>query len=273
MSRLRLVIGLIVLVLASFELRAAEPADALSAHLAALAKILPECAQDALDRIETIDRKLLAARSYAKSGDQLIERWSWTARQIEAAEQSAEYRRMLARVRAVTERFEEQNPGFSLYANLQVRTLELQLQRWNANPRVGAVAQQLQGALLRELHIGTYPAHPTEASVKRFRTFLTQWYPSTPAPLAAPGLSAHGQLRAIDFQVTQAGRIVAGTSIASVAQAWERPGWHNKLRRAIESAGTDFEGPLRMPNEPWHYTYVGSQQLARASFPSISPSL
>jgi hypothetical protein len=253
---------LLALALAAVEARAS---DALTAHLTALAETLPEPARDALHRIETTERKLLAARSYAKSGNQLIERWSWTAAQIREAEQSHEYRRMLASIRSVTARFEAENPGFSLYANTQVRTLELQLERWNTNPRVGKVALELKNALARELRAQDYPATPSEESLSRFEAFLLQWYPSAPAPLAAPGLSAHGQLRAIDFQITKAGRVVAGTSVASVAREWEQPRWHDKLRRAVESAGAEFSGPLRAPNEPWHYTYVWGAQVARAS--------
>lgn len=253
---------LLVFAFSAVEVRASE---AIIAHLNALAETLPEQARDALDHIVTTDRKLLAARSYAKSRAQLVDRWSWTARQIHEAEQSHEYRRMLASVRSVTAQFEADNPGFSLYANTQVRTLELQLERWNANPRVGSVALELQNALARELRTRAYPSQPSEESIARFKAFLVQWYPSAPAPLAAPGLSAHGQLRAIDFQITRAGRIVASTSVASVAQAWERPGWHHKLRSAVESAGGEFVGPLRAPNEPWHYTYVWSSQLASAN--------
>lgn len=256
-------VACLAVILGSNEVQASEASsEPLTAHLEALTAMLPECAQHALGRIDSMDRQLLAVRSYAKSGNQLVERWSWTARQIMQAEQSIEYRRMLASVQAVTEQFEAQNRGYSLYANMQVRTLELQLDRWNSNPRVGAVAQQLQQSLIRELRTRDYPEKPSEASIQRFKSFLTQWYPSSPAPLAAPGLSAHGQLRAIDFQITKAGRIVAGTSVASVAQAWERPGWHEKLRRAIQSAGVAFDGPLRMPNEPWHYTYVQSMRVA-----------
>jgi len=265
MNRVRLLACLLVLAVSMIEARASESADPLSAHLIALSTTLPECARLALDRIETTDRKLLAARSYAKSGDQLTDRWSWTAEQIREAERSPEYRRMLASVQAVTEQFQVQNPGFSLYANLQVRTLELQLERWNANPRVGSVASELRNALARELRARAYPSQPSAESIERFKTFLTRWYPSTPAPLAAPGLSAHGQLRAIDFQVTKAGRVIADTSVASVAQAWEQPGWHDKLRQAVQSAGAEFVGPLRMPNEPWHYSYVWGTQVARAS--------
>lgn len=259
--------GLLLLAFAALEVRAGGPADPLDAHLIALGTLLPECARSALDRIDSTDRKLLAARSYAKAGDQLVERWSWTAQQIREAEQSLQHRRMLSSIQAVRERFEAQNPGFSLYANTQVRTLELQLDRWNNNPRVGSVASELRNALARELRARAYPLQPNRESLEQFRTFITRWYPSTPAPLAAPGLSAHGQLRAIDFQVMQAGRIVAGTSVASVAQAWERPGWHEKLRRAIQAAGAEFAGPLRTPNEPWHYDYVPGPQVARAVTP------
>ena len=77
--------------------------------------------------------------------------------------------------------------------------------------------------------------------------------PSTAIPLAAPGLSLHGQARAIDFQVMQHDRIVAGPEVATVTTVWSEQGWSRKLHDAVQ--GTRFKGPLAMPNEPWHYEY------------------
>jgi hypothetical protein len=65
-------------------------------------------------------------------------------------------------------------------------------------------------------------------------------------------------MRAIDFVIMREGRIVAATDLSSVARQWETPGWDRKLKAAIAASGARFEGPLKSPNEPWHYEYTGA---------------
>jgi hypothetical protein len=196
-------------------------------------------------------------RGYLKAGQQLGSRWSWTADEIRAYEASEEYRDLLAEIATVRARFEAQNPGYSLYANSTARSLDLQLQRWNSNASVGVIAGRLHEAAVRELSANAYPAHPSAKATVRFGNFLREWR-STPAaaPLAVPGLSLHGRSRAIDFQIVHDGRIIAPTEIAKVHSVWERQGWADKLAAAMRD--TRFVGPLRAPNEPWHYEYVPS---------------
>jgi len=74
--------------------------------------------------------------------------------------------------------------------------------------------------------------------------------------IAAPGLSPHGRMRAIDFQVHQGGRVVAGPSTPAIATDWEAGGWAAKLDAAVRAASNRFVGPLANPHEPWHYTYT-----------------
>ena len=260
--RLRRIVLGALLVLHAFSATASGREDPLASHIPALTAGLPTPARDALAGMNTPQRKLLAARSYVKAGEQLLARWSWTSDEIVRFERSTEYRRLLAGVDAVKKQFELQNPGYSVYANMQVRTLELQLERWNSNAGVARVANELYGALEREMRTHAYPEQPDRDSVQRLKQFLLSWHPSTAAPLAAPGLSAHGQLRAIDFQITRGDEIIADASVAAVRRAWEQPGWHDRLRRAVQSVGAQFAGPLRSPNEPWHYTYVSPQQSA-----------
>ena len=76
-----------------------------------------------------------------------------------------------------------------------------------------------------------------------------------PSPLAAPGLSMHGQSRAIDFQIMKGGRIVAATEVGAVEREWDAAGWTRKLRQAVLAASPRFKGPLAAPDEPWHYEY------------------
>lgn len=258
----RIAFGLLLLACTFSTQASSEGDEQLSVHLAALAAEFPQPARRVLAAMNTPQRKLLAARSYAKAGQDLLARWSWSAEEIRRFEASTEYHHVLAGVDAVKKQFELQNPGYSLYANMQVRTLELQLERWNANAGVANVAHELYRAVQRELRTQPYASAPDSASTARLKRFLVLWLPSTAAPLAAPGLSAHGQLRAVDFQITRGEQVIAGTSVAAVRRTWEEPGWDRRLRLAVQSVGSQFIGPLRAPNEPWHYTYVAAERTA-----------
>ncbi|RPH54465.1 MAG: hypothetical protein EHM84_01730 [Lysobacterales bacterium] len=218
-------------------------------------------ARTALRQIHEAPRQLLATRSYLMAGAALTERWSWSEEEIESFARTPEHRALLAEIERVRTTFEQQNPGHSLFVNTQARSLNVQLSRWNENRGVARVAQQLHSAAIKELQQRAYPATPDVTAVDRFAEFLRSWRPPVAAPLAAPGLSRHGQSRAIDFQVVRAGQIVAGTEVASVRRVWEAEGWGRRLRRAVGAAS--FVGPLKSPNEPWHYEYVGSAQQAR----------
>jgi hypothetical protein len=254
----RLLAAVLISCLGSTVAPAAVPPDERSPvvreYLLAIARQLPAQARDTLPRIDGSARRLLAARAYLRTAHELPSRWSWSAEEIRAYENSSEYRDLLAAIAQVREQFEMANPGFSLYANTQARSLDLQLQRWNSNASVAEVAERLYEAARRELAARAYPARPDAAAVALFAEFLRNWRPSPAAPLAAPGLSLHGRSRAIDFQITKDGQIIAPTEIAQVRAVWERQSWARKLATAVQ--GTKFVGPLRSPNEPWHYEYV-----------------
>ena len=237
---------------------AGDEAALVTQYLDLTAARLAPPARTTLRQIHDAPRQLLATRSYLLAGDALTERWSWSEEQIEAFARSPEHRALLAEIARVRTTFEHQNPGHSLHVNTQVRSLNEQVSRWNENTGVARVAQQLHRAAIRELRRSAYPATPDAAAVDRFAEFLRGWRPSVAAPLAAPGLSRHGQSRAVDFQVMRGAQIVAGTEVASVRRVWEGEGWAHKLRLAIGAA--NFVGPLKSPNEPWHYEYVGMAQ-------------
>jgi hypothetical protein len=193
-------------------------------------------------------------RGYLRAGEQLSSRWSWSAEQLRAYQTSQEYRDLLAEIAAARARFEAANPGYSLYANTTARSLDLQVQRWNSNTSVGVISERLREAAARELSANSYPVRPDARSSARFANFLREWRPAPgAAPLAVPGLSPHGRSRAIDFQITRNGRIIAPTEIAKVRSVWEGQGWAGKLAAALRD--TRFVGPLKSPNEPWHYEY------------------
>jgi hypothetical protein len=232
----------------------AAPVTRLEQYVLAVQSKLPSKAVDALSRIDGESRRLLATRAYLRAADRLESRWSWSDAEVDRYERSAEYQALLREIALVQARFEAANPGYSLYANTEVRSLDRQLERWNTNPAVARVARSLHDAAVVELKARSYSARPDAASTKKFADFLARWTPTpAAAPLAAPGLSLHGRARAIDFQVMHQGRVAAGTEVTAVASVWSKQGWGRKLHDAVQ--GTRFKGPLASPDEPWHYEY------------------
>lgn len=225
----------------------------------AVAALLPPATQRTLTLIDGTPRQLLALRSYVRAGEKVAERWSWTDEQIEAFSKTRQHRQLLREVKGIKARFEAENPGYTLYANTEVRSLDAQIERWNANASVKAVARRIERAALKELAKQDYPEKPDALSVERFSEFLRHWHPPTPPPLAAPGLSKHGQLRAIDFAVFKDGKLIAPTNLKASESVWVREGWSARLKQA--TLNTRFEGPLRVPHEPWHYEYDPGKEI------------
>ena len=207
-----------------------------------------------LPRIEGAGSKLLALRSYLRSGDRLAERWSWSQEQIAAYEGSTEQQELNAEIQRVREAFEQSNPGFELFVNPQVRSLDIQLANWNRNESVAAAsARLLQDAVA---HLGTAATDACGASRRCSKRSCKSYSPEPIPTVAAPGLSPHGQMRAIDFQVHRGDEIVAGPDTQTIGTVWEQGGWAARLDLAVREASSRFIGPLVSPREPWHYTYT-----------------
>jgi hypothetical protein len=137
-----------------------------------------------------------------------------------------------------------------------VRTLERQIELWNETKSVETAGAELVSLALSELKDTAYEDAPSQQSADKFRKFLKASAPPTIPTVATPGLSAHGQLRAFDFQVQKDGQLVAGTESASIGPIWEAQGWEKRLKDAVSAASDKFQGPLQSPREPWHYNYV-----------------
>jgi hypothetical protein len=219
----------------------------------ALAKNLPEKAVAALVQIPEAGPKLLAARSYYRSKADLDSRWSWDAAQIAAYEGSSEQVALLSEIDLVAEHFAQTNPGFTLYVNSQVRSLDRQISSWNANASVIAAGESLLAALAADPTISLSEENPELPG--RLEHWLRAYSPKPGPNLAAPGLSAHGQMHAIDFQILENGVLIAPADSQKVDTVWRQQSWDTKLKASIVGAGAEFVGPLTSPDEPWHYTY------------------
>lgn len=236
---------------------AANADDRLQAYVAEVAAMLDKRMQQALQQIEGTDRKLLALRSYVRLREPPSERWSWTQRQIVSYYRSDDYVEVLRELDKIKARFEQANPGYTLHVNTDVRSLDVQLERWNENPTVSLAAKQISRDAARELDKSVYGSPPTDDAVNAFVTFLKRWYPQSPPSLAAPGLSRHGRALAFDFHVQQGSKLVASTQMSAVKPVWDGEGWTEKLKKAVHEASDRFVGPLEQPREPWHYEYEG----------------
>jgi len=234
----------------------AESSEPLRPYVAALRSTLDARAATALDRIDGVGRQLLAIRSYLRSGPDLGHRWSWTEQQIQAFEGSAEQQALLREIGIVRATFERMNPGYTLFVNERVRSLDEQLEQWNRNDSVAAAASNLESATAALLEASGWPPAGTDRTLRRLAEFLSSHKPDPTPTLAAPGLSAHGQMNAVDFHVYRGDTPVAEPEASTIASTWDAQGWSERLRLAISESGAKFRGPLTQPREPWHYEYA-----------------
>ncbi len=243
--------------------RAAAPdADPLAPYVTSISAQLDPRVGQTMEQLAGTGRQLLALRSYLRSAPHLADRWSWTQEQIEAFEGSQEQRELQQEIDRVRTAFVAANPGFELYVNPQVRSLDVQVEHWNSNQSVQAAAAEILAAAQALILAPGFPADRPEQAREALKAFLSRHTPVPTPTIAAPGLSLHGQMRAIDFQVHQGGRVVAGPSTATIATDWVAAGWAAKLDAAVRGASSRFDGPQATPPAPWHYTYV-PEALAR----------
>jgi len=230
--------------------------DPLPSHITSIGAQLDPRVAETLAQLDGTGRKLLALRSYLRSASHLAERWSWTQEQIEAYEDSPEQRDLQQQIDRVRTAFVAANPGFELYVNSQVRSLDVQIEHWNSNESVKAAAEEILAAAQALVASPGFPADRPEQAREALKSFLSGHRPVPTPTIAAPGLSLHGQMRAIDFQVHQGGQVVAGPSSATIATDWAAAGWAAKLDAAVRAASDRFIGPQVSPPAPWHYTYT-----------------
>lgn len=228
-----------------------------------LMQAAPEITREALSQIPDTGRKLLALRSYVRAGKGLIDRWSWTVDQIAAYQGSPEQHALLDEIEAVRSHFSAANPGYTIYVNAKIRSLDDQIRSWNTNDSVGTAGAEILDAWMKQFGGGEQPAATDSQGAQR--VWLSRFASSRRANVAAPGLTLHGQARAIDFQIMKDGRIIAGADSRQIETVWRAEQWDTKLKASIEAAGPSFTGPLLSPNEPWHYDYVPTTAILAIS--------
>ncbi len=230
-------------------------ADLLAQHLAGIRAELDPRASVALQSIDGTGPRLLAARAYLRNAAHLADRWSWTSEEAAAFERSPAKASLDAAVGRVRCEFEGANPGHTLFVNPSLRTLEIQVEHWNRNTSVARAAAHLREVLGADVRAAGFPAPAQPGASAAFRQRLMGHKPEPTPTIAAPGLSLHGRMNAVDFQVWARGRIVAGPDTRSIPAAWDAGGWAARLQQAVAAADAGFAGPLEKPYEPWHYDY------------------
>src|ERR1700690_3960327 len=145
---------------------------------------------DALQRILSADRRLLALSAYLRAGGTLAERWSWSQEQLSSYPATPEGKAATADIDAVVAAFAAANPGFTLQVNRKLRSLEVQIAHWNVDESVGTAAAALVAALQRR-----FIGEASKPNTDQLRSALIEWKPNVAIALAAPGLSPHGQGR------------------------------------------------------------------------------
>ncbi|HKP63375.1 MAG TPA: hypothetical protein VJV78_41855 [Polyangiales bacterium] len=240
------------------------PDEKVDAYMDAVIEVFHPGKFHVRDALAAIDKKLpagidgqlyrlLALRRYLqKGGAMLVANWPWTT-----AEQKTTYRGVIADLRKaaklVKSNFEDANPGLTLRYT-EARDLERQAQLWVDNETVKTAGAALLAMTRRELAGSSYIPNPGAEAAERFRTYLKGTYLTTDPTNAAPGLSDHGKMQAIDFYVLQGKKTIASIRTKTIQREWLNTGLAVKLKDATK--GTPLIGPLRKPYEPWHYSIL-----------------
>jgi len=199
--------------------------------------------------------RLMALRRYLryqgqKGATSIHDNWAWTAREAEQNLKLEPAKGLMTKAEAVRRNFAENNKGYTL-ALSPLRPLAKQVELWNKNTDVQSIGATVKAEMLEELGQDMYVSPPTEMSIKAFAKRLSERDIKPEPGNAAPGLSAHGQMRAVDFVVMTGATTVATTDTSTSQKVWRDKGWAAKLAEEATSAG--LRGPLLIPDEPWHW--------------------
>lgn len=206
-------------------------------------------------------------------------KWAWDDEKVADILASESGTQMRDHIDAVALNFREQDTSsaeYTLGTGSLRRSLNTQINLYKSNWSVLKFAPALLTKLTKELQDGRYPDPPDAANAKKFYRFLRKtkldkvrkneesaW--KTSPTNAAPGLSDHGRLSAVDFVIKRRGNAHLGADSSQIP-LWRRSvrgatSFAARLKNAIEelnlrSPAAVFDGPLVSPDEPWHYTYL-----------------
>ncbi len=237
--------------------------EKLDIYYRAIADTFPSKVQQTLKMIGEPSLELLALRRYIQKEKDLDAQWVWSERQIRDFEKSPEYGRTKIEIEKVKQAFTRLNGEEYTLGSSPIRNLDKQVKLWKGNKKVKAGAKDVRGKCVREL--ADYPDLPDLQATKKFRAFLKQCSVHPEPTSAAPGLSDHGQMHAVDFVILKEGKTIAGTDTTTMQLKWDAPGWTDKLKEAVMQSASLFDGPLRSPREPWHYSLPGAAQKKRSA--------
>jgi hypothetical protein len=251
--------------------------EKIATYVQELVNVQQERVQRVLTQIPNKYRQLMAVHGFVRHAGRINPRWPMTDAEETTFRGSSAGQAMQHEIQAIQRAFASAHRGYSLRVNPRARSLDTQITAWNGSGRGGRIAENLGRDLWRragtELDSGTtYPEPPTATSKEAFRRWIAQ-HPRTGLnlrarvdrttyhmpTLATPGLSDHGRLRAIDFEVRRGGDIIATSDSTTESRAIWRgvPNWQTRLNNVITGVSANWDGPLERPDEPWHYTYGG----------------
>lgn len=194
--------------------------------------------------------QLLALRRYVKlGGARVLAQWPWTVEQQHTT-YAHTIESLLQLAVQVKADFERENPGLTL-GYTKARSLHRQAELWVGNDSVVLAGTAIATAAVSELTQTAYGLPPSEQNMEQFKRFLKAYQGDMDASNAAPGLSDHGQLKAVDFYVMKHGKQVAQIRRATIAVEWLHTGFAAKLKTIALANG--LVGPLKKPYEPWHF--------------------
>jgi hypothetical protein len=226
------------------------------------------------------DRRLLALRGYLRypqlNRGGMEDNWAWTDEKEQTFNRSPQKTEFDGEVAKVKREFRKLKPGYYLTGEVKARSLETQIRLWNINKPMKDIVSALNRSALREIARTSgnrtnptliYADDPAAADLELFKTWLMQDGLAASPTNATPGLSDHGQAKAIDFSVWKKGETrkekgvtitekdtqVAGQESKTMQTVWKDPGFSDALKNA--AVGTKLVGPLLAPPEDWHYTF------------------
>ncbi len=226
---------------------------------------------DVLGQIPDLNRRLLCLHRYIRildkrNGKWVDDHWAFTKDDYKEWQKTDDFKLRGREIKAIQDRFTHSNKGYKLIAGSKFRPLAKQIDNWNENKSVRLNSEAYFNMALTELKKPSYCGLDTfldtrnpkcteseVTSIQSFYKFLNRDYRPKPSLMVAtPGFSNHGTGLAIDFVVKKSD----GTVIVSATDAskWTSSGWAEKLASAMRGAA-HFNGPLKTPNEPWHWTF------------------